>query len=170
MLRTKPISREKLMMNLDSKRAWLRAGFFRKLSIAGIALGLLGCLSLEAEEPISFSSFQLQGLFSEHRFASPSCDSFKLTLAAQPDQSLHLLETWPLTLFKKVEGEEDLEYDGSVTLFRKPMPSRFAYHSWAGLRTGWGRYCSADTFGRSRTNGVGIEDPYFLYVKMSFRF
>jgi hypothetical protein len=152
-------------------------GFCKKFArgLAGMTLVLMGCLALYAEEPASFSRFQLQGLFSEQHSFSPGPASYLLRLAAEPispsQQPLRLLETCHLTsLFKTVKGEEDLESDSSITLFRQPMSSRFAYRSWAGLRTGWGRYFSPETFGRSRTNGAGINEPDFLYVKMSFRF
>ena len=50
------------------------------------------------------------------------------------------------------------------------MPSRYAYNSWANLQTGYGELFPGDSIGRSRKNGVGIEDPRCLYFKMSFRF
>jgi len=178
MVQSSSLGRDKLETNIESKRALTRPGFWKKLAsgLAGMALALAGCLSLQAQDDLpSFSSFQLQGLFSEHHFISAGPASYMLSLAAEPSalshQPLHLIETCHLSsFFKKVNGEDDLEADSSVTLFRKSMPSRFSYHSWAGLRTGWGQYFSAETFGRSRTNGVGLNEPDFIYVKMSVRF
>src|SRR5436190_23297154 len=176
MLQSRSVAREKLETNIESKRALPRPGFWMKLASGLAGVALVGCFSLEAQEELaSFSSFQLQGLFSEHHLISAGPASYMLSLAAEPSglshQPLHLIEICHLSsLFKKVNGEDDLEADSSVTLFRKSMPSRFSYHSWAGLRTGWGQYFSAETFGRSRTNGVGLDEPDFIYVKMSVRF
>jgi hypothetical protein len=176
MVQTKPASSAHLEKPLGLGNGSLPV-FSKKLfrGFASMSVVLMGCLALHAEEPALLNRFQVQGLFSEHLF-SPGPASYVLKLAAEPTSaseqpSLRLLETLHLTSFlKKVQGEEDLESDSSITLLRKTMPSRFAYHSWAGLRTGWGRYFSPDTFGRSRTNGAGLNDPDFLYVKMSFRF
>ena len=60
--------------------------------------------------------------------------------------------------------------DRSVSFYRKTRSSRYAYQAWADLGTGYGRIFSADSFGRSRTNGVGVEDPDCFYFKMSFKF
>jgi hypothetical protein len=142
--------------------------------VIGWTVALMFCSSLHAEEQTSPGSLETQEMFDQYK-VSPGRASFILSLSSQPrpvsQQPFHLIQTCRLTsLFKKVEGEQDLEDDSSITLFRKTMPSRYAYHSWAGFRTGWGQYFSADTFGRSRTNGAGIDDPDFLYVKMSVRF
>jgi hypothetical protein len=60
--------------------------------------------------------------------------------------------------------------DDDLVLVRTRVPSRFAYQSWAKLETGYGQYLGPDTVGRWRTNGVGIEDPDYLYLKLNLRF
>ena len=49
-------------------------------------------------------------------------------------------------------------------------PTRYSYHGRAGLGTGYGQFLSTGTLGRSRTNGVGVQDADFLYLKISVRF
>jgi hypothetical protein len=55
-------------------------------------------------------------------------------------------------------------------LLRKKMPSRYAYDSWANVKTGYGRFFPDEAIARSRTSGVGVEDPDWIYIKMTFRF
>lgn len=64
---------------------------------------------------------------------------------------------------KRLESE-------ALLLVHKRIPSRYAYDCWANLRTGYGSFLAEDTIGRSRTNGAGVQDPDFLYIKMSFKF
>src|SRR6266403_1814250 len=49
--------------------------------------------------------------------------------------------------------------DDALVVVRCKVPSRFAYHAWAKLETGYGQYLGPDTIGRWRTNGAGVEDP-----------
>jgi hypothetical protein len=72
--------------------------------------------------------------------------------------------------FLKRSGRESRFGSESFVLLRKKLPSRYAYESSAKVNTGYGRYFPDDAIGRSRTSGVGVEDPDWLYVKMSFRF
>jgi hypothetical protein len=63
-----------------------------------------------------------------------------------------------------LEGDE-------VVLFRKKMTSHYNYPSWARLDSGYGQWFNgADPIGRTRTGGVGVRDPDWLYVKMTFSF
>jgi hypothetical protein len=177
MMRSKPLSGATLetkigLHSFGTCRVVLKNSF---ACVIATALGLLGCLSLRAEEQTSFSSFQPHALFHDEPSLSSGPASFIVSLATAGPSShepFHLLQTFHLTsIFQKIEREDDLEFDSSVTLFRKPMrSSRFAYHSWADFRTGWGQYFSTETFGRSRTNGVGFNEPDFIYIKMSLRF
>jgi hypothetical protein len=57
-----------------------------------------------------------------------------------------------------------------VMLLRTRMPSRHAYDSWAGVQTGYGQFFPDDKIGRLRTSGAGLQDPDWLFVKLSFRF
>ncbi len=58
----------------------------------------------------------------------------------------------------------------AFVLLRKRIPSRFAYDSWAKVKPGFGQFFPDDVVARSRTSGVGIQDPDWLYIKMSLRF
>jgi hypothetical protein len=61
--------------------------------------------------------------------------------------------------------------EGSIVLFRTRVPTRFSYQSYAGLQSGYGQvFSTADTIGRSRTNGAGVDDPSCVYLKMSLNF
>ena len=62
--------------------------------------------------------------------------------------------------------------DGDMALqfLHKKMPSRFAYDSWTGVETGYGQFLADNALGRSRTSGAGVQDPDWLYLKMSFKF
>ena len=62
--------------------------------------------------------------------------------------------------------------DGAeVVLFRKELNSHYNYRSWARLDSGYGKYLDgADPIGRTCTSGAGVQDPSWLYVKMSVKF
>ncbi len=64
----------------------------------------------------------------------------------------------------------DCDDDSTVTLFKKQRTTRRTYHAWATFGTGFGQFFSSCAFGRSRTNGVGIEDRDFFYLKMNVQF
>ena len=76
----------------------------------------------------------------------------------------------PELLFGKETKSATPDGDRSVTLFRKRRSSRYAYQAWADLGTGYGQIFTAESFGRSRTNGVGVQDPDCFYFMMSFKF
>jgi len=142
----------------------------------GLTFALLGSGSIEAEEQTPSSGFQNESRIDSYLSAFHSSVSFSVSLSANhnglaPHEFFHLLSGGHfVSLLSKISTDDDLESDSSVTLFRKPRHSRFAYPSWTGLRTGYGQYFSTATFARSRTNGVGTNEPDFLYLKMSFRF
>jgi hypothetical protein len=171
----KPLATESICNHFKARGLFITIRFF---SLA-IALSLFIGGSSRAETQTVSSEFQPRPLFDNPLLLSQGPASFILSLAAEPAGSpthepFHLIETFHLSsLFQKVASEEDLESDSSVTLFRRPVASRFAYHSWAGFRTGYGPCLSTiamDTFARSRTNGAGVQDPDFLYIKWSVRF
>jgi hypothetical protein len=83
--------------------------------------------------------------------------SFENFALADERQMEMLLKTSPR------EGRE-------FVLLRKKMPSRYAYDSWANVKTGYGRFFPDEAIARSRTSGVGVEDPDWIYIKMTFRF
>ena len=59
----------------------------------------------------------------------------------------------------------------SLVLFKRRMPSRYSYGSWAKINSGYGQFFSGrDTLGRSRINGVGVNDPDYFYLKMTLSF
>jgi len=132
------------------------------------------CLSLKAEEQITH--LETQAISASCFSAQPHFASLTLSLAPEPyrlplGELFHLTDDWRLkSLFQNATISDGVEHDRSITLFRKQMPSRYSYHAWAGLGTGYGQFFPSDTFGRSRTNGVGVKDPDWLYFKMSFRF
>ena len=148
------------------------------LVIWTMILSACAVAGLRAEDQ-AFGEFQPRPLFDDRSLLATGPASFVLSLASEPSASaaqapFHLMETFHLSsLFQPVAGEKDLESDSSVTLFRRPMASRFSYHCWAGFRTGYGQCLSTismDSLARSRTNGAGVQDPDFVYVKWSFRF
>ena len=141
--------------------------------LVGIALTLGSCWSVAAEERSTFGSFQVEGL---KHFSEFNASSLILTLAEPPSGLssgglFRLAETLHLTcLLEKSISNADLEADSSIVLFRKTMSAHYTYHRWAGFRTGYGQYFTPDSFGRSRTNGVGLQEPDFFYLKWSVRF
>jgi|SRR6266566_40105 len=147
----------------------------RRIALGGFVLASC-CLSIKAEEQISFTQFEAQAMSAISFFAQSHFASFTLSLAPEPNrlplgELFHLTDEWRLkSLFQNLTLPGALEHDRSITLFRKQMPSRYSYHAWAGLGTGYGQFFPSDTFGRSRTNGVGVKDPDWLYFKMSLRF
>jgi len=143
--------------------------------LVGIALAIASCWSVAAEERSTLDRFQVEGLLEKH-FSEFHPSSLILSLAEPPiglpsgglfrlADRLHLA-----SIIENALSEVDLEADSSIILFRKPMSAHYAYHRWAGFRTGYGQYFASDSFGRSRTNGVGLHEPDFFYLKMSVRF
>ena len=152
---------------------------WRKLicRVAGTASMVVGCCgSLEAEEQILSVPREVQAISTDFFSVSRRSGLFTLTLAPEPSglslgEFLPGADDWRLkSILQKPVAQGELGPDNSIMLFRKQMPSRHSYHAWAGLGTGFGQFFAGDTFGRSRTNGVGIEDPRWLYLKMSLRF
>jgi len=143
---------------------WIAASFF---VFAGY------CYSLEAEEQNPLMRYEAAP--TEVDQFSPFT-SFIVSLAPETHPSparelFHLNDEWRLnSIFQKASSGSELEHDSSILLFRKQMPSRYSYRGYAGLHTGYGQFFHGDNFGRSRTNGVGINDPDWLYLKMSFKF
>jgi len=86
------------------------------------------------------------------------------------------LEKFSLTDERQLEGllkalpREARSGSEEFVLLRKRMPSRYAYDSWANVQTGFGRFFPDEAIARCRTSGVGVEDPDWVYVKMTFKF
>lgn len=86
-----------------------------------------------------------------------------------------------LTLSPEFTSEEERQFEAlfknpkqqaseAFVLLRRKIPSRYSYDSWANVKPGFGQFFPDDVIGRSRTSGVGIQDPEWLYIKMSLRF
>jgi hypothetical protein len=58
----------------------------------------------------------------------------------------------------------------SLQLMQVKMHSHYAYDGMANLQTGFGSFFPDDSIGRSRTNGAGLVDTDWFYLKMSFKF
>jgi hypothetical protein len=58
----------------------------------------------------------------------------------------------------------------SLELMHVKMRSHYAYDGFANLQTGYGSFFPDDSIGRSRTNGAGLVDTDWFYLKMNFRF
>ncbi len=158
-----------------NKRSTHYGKLSRRIALGGFVLAS-SCWSIKAEEQASSSRFEAQAMSATSFFAQSHFASFTLSLAPEPkrlplEELLRLADDSRLkSLFQDATTHDGLEHDRSILLFRKQMPSRYSYHAWAGLGTGYGQFFPSDTFGRSRTNGVGIKDPDWLYFKMSLRF
>ena len=85
------------------------------------------------------------------------------------DAPLHLDDDHFRAIFHSSATASILD-DDDLVIARAQLPSRFAYHSMARLETGYGQYLGPDTVGRWRTNGAGLEELDYLYVKLNFRF
>jgi len=86
-----------------------------------------------------------------------------------PETSVHLAYDNVQAIFKSGAGKSELVDDGFV-IVRAKMSSRFAYQGSTKVETGFGQYLGPDTIARWRTNGAGVEDPDYLYVKFNVRF
>jgi hypothetical protein len=60
--------------------------------------------------------------------------------------------------------------DSSFALLRRNMPARHNYGTYAKLQAGYGQYFPADTLGRSRINGAGLDEPNFAYLQVILNF
>ena len=136
----------------------------------------ISCPTVSAEEQIqnpTKTTESVQGSkFSLYTYTGP----FRLSTAREvtglsSPAIFRPTEDWRLDTFLRSYREHaDLDNESTVMLFRKQLPSRFSYHSWAGLGTGYGQFLSTNALGRSRTNGAGIQEPDWFYLKMSVMF
>jgi len=148
------------------------------LGVACVSLALwFGAGTLQAEEQLSDATNTVQHISASYFLESSQASS--LFLGHTPETSgfkvreiFHLLNMGKDTLIlqREIMRHDSDDDDRSVTLFRKLRPSRYAYQAWADVGTGFGQIFSAETFGRSRTNGVGVQDTDWFYLKMSFKF
>jgi hypothetical protein len=87
------------------------------------------------------------------------------------DDELLVDEDHGAEVFSRQIEARGLLAEGSIVLFRRQMGTRFSYRSSALLHSGYGQlFTTPDTIGRSRTNGAGIDDPCFVYLKLSLAF
>ncbi len=152
----------------------IRRRFF-PLTVIGVVVCLC-CSSIPAEEQIpneldagqllSSSRFTYYARPAEalHNVAPESADSQVPQLFGYTD------EFRPDRFSRRDAAQMELKRDSTVMLLFKRMPSRNSYQVWAALGTGFGRIFPDDIFGRSRTNGAGVLESEWLYLKMSFRF
>src|SRR5207244_10367177 len=114
----------------------------RRIALGGFVLASC-CLSIKAEEQISFTQFEAQAMSAISFFAQSHFASFTLSLAPEPnrlplEELLHLADDPRLkSLFQDATIHDGVEHDRSIMLFRKQMPSRYSYHAWAGLGRGY---------------------------------
>jgi len=155
------------------------SGLTRFLFLRVLATGIavwVGSSTLRAEDHLPKSSigeqqitasylfdFSQTSLFLQH---APERTGFRIR-----EQVIHLFDTEENYLaYQQEVGQQNLDGDRSFTVFRKCRSSRRSYQAWTDFGAGFGRIFAAETFGRSRTNGVGVEDPDCFYFKMSFKF
>ena len=133
------------------------------------------CCTLRAEEQVTYQreGSQRTSTIYFSSYSRPGAVMLSLspeTAGLMVLERLSLPDDWRLDrLLPRDASQMDLKHDSSVMLFVKRMPSRYSYHVWAGVGTGYGQIFRTDTFWRSRTNGAGIQDPDWLYLKMSVR-
>src|SRR5258705_134344 len=61
-------------------------------------------------------------------------------------------------------------FDSRAGDFPELTGSRYGYDSWPNVQTGFGLFFPDEAIARCRTSGVGVEDPDWFYVKMTFKF
>ena len=156
--------------------ACARGRFIAIIALLVIAFVATCCSSLRAEERPLFTELEAQSMTSRSLTAHPNFLSITMCLAPEPyrlplTDLFHLTDGWRLkSFFQNVSIPGAGELDRSILLFRRPMTSHHSNLLWTGLGTGFGQMFPRDTFGRSRTNGVGVQDPNCFYFKLSFRF
>jgi hypothetical protein len=109
-------------------------------------------------EPTGPLENDLPALFNPDFSLETTMESFSLTDERQMNSLL------------KVSPRDRWFASEEFVLLRRRMPSRYAYESWANLKTGYGRFFPDEAIARCQTSGVGVEDPDWVYVKMTFHF
>jgi len=94
--------------------------------------------------------------------ASPTTTESLLDWRAQERQSSSSLLRWQTE-------PSDLKFRDSLLVGQPKIDSRLSYLAWAAVHTGVGEYFLSDTFPRLRSNGVGVQNPRWFFVKMSFK-
>lgn len=136
------------------------------------ALLLFGPASLLQAEESALFQYQLQTKADD--FVNSLRETQRPILSQDPKlfgSAVHDGDDSAIRLFSvRVLTPLNLERDHSIMFFRTRVPSRYSYESWAGVKTGYGELFHGDYLGRSRTNGAGIQDQDWFYLKLSFRF
>jgi hypothetical protein len=132
--------------------------------------------SLQAEEQVDTSSttttiFELSRPLKSRwlmgsLLAAPSSDS---------DLQSNSNNLWPQDKFTSeivahATPRRQVLVERSLQLIHVKTHTHYAYDGWANLQTGYGSFFPDDSIGRSRTNGAGLVDTDWFYLKMSFKF
>ena len=135
---------------------------------------LLAYMPMAARSQLDRPEFAESATLSEPipaSFTVPARSAFatSLMLSLGEETAAPIDERRFASLFRELPSQTGLFSGNSLVLFRQKLPSRYNYDRWAKVNSGYGQFFrGADPIGRSRTNGVGVQDEGWLYVKMSF--
>src|SRR5260370_41243976 len=145
----------------------------REQLLLGVGLLLAIVIPLRAEEQARYMDASGRSPLLAHAPVSPA----QLSLSPAPNPSLPSLdEPVQIAYGRRVQAifrssAQKSSVDDDLVLYRTKVPTRFTYESWAKIETGYGQYLAGeDKIGRWRTSGAGIEDPDWVYLKLSFKF
>ncbi len=150
--------------------------FFRNLAVLTASVVLLGGIAIRAEEGAGNSDsawmkFELSSWASLSGLLSTSTGTTTPRLEMPiEDTSVWPEWKWSSRELSRLVPRRQLVVEKSLLLMHQKLHSRYSYDAWANLQTGYGQYLSDDTLGRSRTNGAGLVETDWFYLKMSFKF
>jgi hypothetical protein len=156
----------------DRPTVWLKA-WRRSLCAAAFSLAAISS-ALAAETPALLLEIASPAPVLAYASLSTAPTMASLWLSAGSTATDGLLdlraaERQTSSLLRWQTEPGDLAFPSSLLVAPPKIDSRFSYLSWAALHTGVGEYFLSDTLPRLRTNGAGIQNPRWFFLKLSFR-
>jgi len=94
-------------------------------------------------------------------------------------KSASLVSNWPssgnwekLGLWRQIKQSQTHYLEPSVALLRQkpPVQRSYSYDSWGIFQAGFGQLFVDNVITHYQSNGAGIEEPHWFYLKINFRF
>jgi hypothetical protein len=145
--------------------------------VATVFYMLLGARQASAEEKFRASIIpdicQVQEHLSSSFHSSINLWTATYSKSASLDSSWHSSGNWEkLGLWRQIKQSQTHYLEPSVALLRQkpPVHRSYSYDSWGIFQAGFGQLFADNVITHYQTNGAGIEEPHWFYLKMNFRF
>ena len=165
-------------MLLDCQPAWekfpLRSPDQRQCKMR-YSWFMAACLLVGSVFPAVAETSLLEGTNSLSAYAWSPLPRTQDSLWSAPAKDIDETGQWitlerPATGFLVRLAQNTPPGEQSLCVWSVRRHSRYTEGSRTSVSTGYGQFFAGDTAGRSRTSGAGLEDPSWVFLKMSFLF